>query len=77
VLQQKQVGADGQHRKLVLLHRDASGGEARRDAILFGCGEPLPERIRAVYTPSINEWNGRVSVQFTLAYWKPEPTLQG
>jgi single-stranded-DNA-specific exonuclease len=68
VLQQKVVGSG--HLKLSLLHRDASGAQARRDAILFGRAELLPGRIRAAYTPSINEWNGRSSVQFTLQYWE-------
>ena len=68
VLQQRVVG--GGHLKLTLLHRDAAGAEARREAILFGRAEPVPDRIRAVYTPSINEWQGRVSVQFTLQHWE-------
>lgn len=68
VLQQKVVG--GGHLKLTLLHRDDSGAQAQRDAILFGRAESLPARIRAVYAPSINEWNGRVSVQFTLQSWE-------
>ena len=69
VLQQKVVG--GGHLKLTLLQRDGAGaGEARRDAILFGRAESLPTRIRAVYTPSINEWNGRVSVQFEVRHWE-------
>jgi len=68
VLQQRVVG--GGHLKLTLLHRDADGTQARRDAILFGRAEPVPSRIRAVYTPSINEWQGRMSVQFTLQHWE-------
>ena len=68
VLQQRVVGSG--HLKLTLLHRDADGAEARRDAILFGRAEPVPSRIRAVYTPAINEWQGRVSVQFTLQHWE-------
>lgn len=69
VLQQKVVG--GGHLKLTLLHRDDTGGaEARREGILFGRADLLPTRIRAVYTPSINEWNGRVSVQFEVRHWE-------
>ena len=68
VLQQRVVG--GGHLKLSLLHRDVVGGEAQRDAILFGRAERVPERIRAVYTPSVNEWQGRSSVQFVVQHWE-------
>jgi single-stranded-DNA-specific exonuclease len=69
VLQQKVIG--GGHLKLTLLQRDGAGArEARRDAILFGRAESLPTRIRAVYTPSAHEWNGRVSVQFEIRHWE-------
>ncbi len=67
VLQQRVVS--GGHLKITLLHRDTYGAKARRDAILFGRAEPVPDRIRGVYTPSVNQWNGRVSVQFTLQHW--------
>ena len=68
VLQQRVVGEG--HLKLSLLQRDDAGDEARREAILFGRAEPLPARIRAVYTPSVNEWQGRSSVQFVVQHWE-------
>jgi len=70
VLQQRAVGRDGQHLKLLLLQRDRSGAEARREAMLFGHSEPLAERIRAVYQASVNEWNGRATVQLLLQHWE-------
>jgi single-stranded-DNA-specific exonuclease len=70
VLQQRAVGRDGQHRKLLLLQRDRNGAEARREAMLFGHSEPLAERIQAVYQASVNEWNGRATVQFLLQHWE-------
>jgi single-stranded-DNA-specific exonuclease len=64
VLEQRAL--NGGHLKLWLQH-----GQERREAILFGQAEPLPARIRAVFTPSINEWNGRSSVQLQVQHWEP------
>ena len=43
----------------------------RIDAIRFGHVDAAPPRIRAVYQPSINEWNGRISVQLQVEHWEP------
>lgn len=39
------------------------------DAILFGHSEPLPERIHAVYSLSVNEYNGTQSLQLIVRHW--------
>jgi single-stranded-DNA-specific exonuclease len=55
----------GKHLKLTLAH-----GNLRIDAIRFGHVDAAPPRIRAVYQPSINEWNGRTSVQLQIEHWE-------
>ncbi|MFZ5523274.1 MAG: single-stranded-DNA-specific exonuclease RecJ [Pseudomonadota bacterium] len=40
------------------------------EAILFGHSEPLPERIHAVYSLSVNEYNGTQSVQLIVRHWR-------
>jgi len=40
------------------------------EAILFGHNEPLPERIHAVYSLSVNEYNGTESVQLIVRHWR-------
>ena len=39
------------------------------EAILFGHNEPLPEQIHAVYSLSVNEYNGTQSVQLIVRHW--------
>jgi len=56
------------HLKLVLQYAD---GSQLFDAIQFNSawvGKPLPETIRVVYRPSINEFRGRRSVQLMVDY---------
>ena len=40
------------------------------EAILFGHNEPLPENIHAVYSLSVNEYNGTQSVQLIVRHWE-------
>jgi len=40
------------------------------EAILFGHNEPLPERIHAVYSLSVNEYNGKQSLQLIVRHWQ-------
>ena len=40
------------------------------EAILFGHNEPLPEQIHAVYSLSINEYNGTQSLQLIIRHWQ-------
>ena len=63
VTAQRVVGA--KHLKLTLAH-----GTQRLDAIRFQNTDAAPPRIRAVYQPSINEWNGRTSVQLQIEHWE-------
>lgn len=41
------------------------------DGIRFYSTEAAPPRIRAVYHPELNEYNGRTSVQLNIEYWEP------
>ena len=54
------------HLKLTLATASAS-----LDAMHFFSTDPLPEKIRAVYSLGINEYNGRVSLQLIVRHWKP------
>ena len=40
------------------------------EAILFGHSEALPERIHAVYSLSVNEYNGNQSLQLIVRHWR-------
>jgi single-stranded-DNA-specific exonuclease len=40
------------------------------EAILFGYAEPLPDSIHAAYSLSVNEYNGKRSVQLIIRHWK-------
>ena len=40
------------------------------EAILFGHNEPLPEHIHAVYSLSVNEYNGTQSLQLIVRHWQ-------
>ncbi len=40
------------------------------EAILFGHNEPLPEQIHAVYSLSVNEYNGTQSLQLIIRHWR-------
>jgi single-stranded-DNA-specific exonuclease len=68
VVDQRIVGS--RHSKLVL-ERSAGGDTGRFPAILFNHANPLPARIRAVYRPDPNEWNGKVALQLAVLHWEP------
>jgi len=40
------------------------------EAILFGHNEPLPEKVHAVYSLSVNEYNGTQSLQLIIRHWR-------
>ncbi len=40
------------------------------EAILFGYAEPLPDSIHAAYSLSVNEYNGKRSVQLIIRHWQ-------
>ncbi|MGH8701709.1 MAG: DHHA1 domain-containing protein, partial [Burkholderiales bacterium] len=63
VTAQRVVGE--RHLKLTLAH-----GSKTLDAIRFNSVETTPRRIRAVYQPTLNEYNGRTSVQLNIEHWE-------
>ncbi|OGS89543.1 MAG: single-stranded-DNA-specific exonuclease RecJ [Gallionellales bacterium GWA2_59_43] len=40
------------------------------DAILFNQADPLPDRVRLVYSLDINEYNGKQSLQLIVRHWQ-------
>ena len=63
VTAQRVVGE--RHLKLTLAREGKS-----IEAIRFNCMEAAPPRIRAVYQPTLNEYNGRTSVQLNIEHWE-------
>ncbi len=63
VRSQKKIGKTGDHLKLFL----ESEGRAL-DGVAFRQGKsfPLPREIGIIYTPKLNTWNGRTSIQLTI-----------
>jgi single-stranded-DNA-specific exonuclease len=41
------------------------------DAMHFFSTDPLPEKIQAVYSLGVNEFNGRVGLQLIVRHWQP------
>jgi single-stranded-DNA-specific exonuclease len=69
VVNSRPVGKDYAHMKLVL-----SDGWITYDAIAFRQGHwygNLPQRIDAMYTYEVNEYNGRESLQLNIRDLKP------
>jgi single-stranded-DNA-specific exonuclease len=64
VVDQRIVG--GRHLRLRLAR-----GSRRFESILFGRADPLPAEIRAVYRPTVNEFNGSRTLQLQLDHWAP------
>ncbi len=64
VISQRVVGE--KHLKLRL----ATDEGTQIDAILFGQSEPLPEFIHAVYSLSVNEYNGAQTLQLIVRHWE-------
>ena len=69
VEEQKVVGE--KHLKLTLLTLQRN----RYDAILFFQESYVPQKIRAVYRPDINEYNGSRRLQLIVEYWEPDDML--
>jgi single-stranded-DNA-specific exonuclease len=63
VTSQRIVG--GKHLKLTL-----TCGGRRVEAIRFYSTDEPPARMRAVYHPMLNEYNGQVSVQLAIEHWE-------
>jgi single-stranded-DNA-specific exonuclease len=53
------------HLKLTL-----SQGARRVEAIRFRWTENAPRRVRVVYQPALNEYNGQISVQLHIEHWE-------
>jgi len=53
------------HLKLRLMTK-----EKEMDAILFGFNKDLPEKIHAVYSLNINEYNGSQNLQLIIRHWQ-------
>ena len=43
------------------------------EAILFGCADPLPPRVRATYRLGLDEYNGARRLQLTIEHWQTLP----
>jgi len=56
----------GKHLKLVLAQ-----GAQRVEAIRFRWTENAPRRVRVVYQPVLNDYNGQTSVQLHVEHWEP------
>ena len=53
------------HLKLTLSH-----GASRMEAMRFFSTDAAPRKIRAVYHPMLNEYNGVTSVQLNIEHWE-------
>lgn len=74
VLGSRAMGTERDHLRLVV-----AKDNARFDVIAFGEGHRhghLPRAVQVVYQPSLNEWNGMVSVQMMAQRLLPAPALE-
>ncbi len=55
----------GKHLKLVLVQ-----GAQRVEAIRFRWTESAPRRVRVIYQPVLNDYNGQTSVQLHIEHWE-------
>jgi hypothetical protein len=64
----QRLGADKRHAKLWI-----TDGRTTGEAVLWGVGDgPLPVgRFDLAFTPQLNEFNGRVTVQLKILDWRP------
>lgn len=65
VVRQQFMGSGGQHKK-AWLQKDGR----RFEAMFWRCQDELPERIRTVYRPTVNEWRGNTELQLYVDYWE-------
>ena len=64
LIETRAIGAQGAHLRIL-----ASQGGARRTGIFFGAGEMarrLGDEAEILFTPQLNQWNGRMDVQLML-----------
>ena len=65
LLRQEFIGKDKQHKK-AWLRKDHHGFEA----VFWRCADELPDEIRVVYRPVVNEWGNRVDLQLYVEHWE-------
>ncbi|WP_416190952.1 single-stranded-DNA-specific exonuclease RecJ [Neisseria sp. CCUG12390] len=65
VVRQQTMGAEGRHKKVWL---QKEGFEF--EAMFWRCSEEIPEYIRTVYRPVVNEWRNNVELQLYVDYWE-------
>lgn len=72
VLRQQAMGRERLHTK-AWLSKDGQEFEA----MFWRCQDTLPDTIRVVYRPSVNEWRDQTELQLYIDYWEPAtPSLQ-
>jgi single-stranded-DNA-specific exonuclease len=69
VVEQRTVGG-GAHLKLRL--RDLDGGAGTLAAMAFGRTEPVPSRLRCVYQPRLDRFQGVEALTIILEHWEPD-----
>jgi single-stranded-DNA-specific exonuclease len=55
----------GKHSRLVF-----ACGRRTLEAVLFGCSDPLPPRVRAVYRLGVNEYGNTSRLQLVVEHWE-------
>lgn len=65
VLRQDFLGTEKKHKKAWVV-KDGQQFEA----VFWRCEDELPEHIRMVYRPTVNEWRGNVDLQLYVDYWE-------
>lgn len=65
VLRQQSMGSEKKHTKAWL---EKDGHEF--EAMFWRCDQKLPERLKMVYRPMVNEWRGNEELQLYADYWE-------
>ncbi|MDO4997857.1 MAG: single-stranded-DNA-specific exonuclease RecJ [Neisseria sp.] len=65
VARQQFMGREQKHKK-AWLEKDGQQFEA----MFWRCEDELPERVRVVYRPAVNEWKDNVDLQLYIEYWE-------
>ncbi|MDO4434771.1 MAG: single-stranded-DNA-specific exonuclease RecJ [Alysiella sp.] len=65
VVRQQKMGSTGLHTKAWLRKENHEF-----EAMFWRCQEQLPEKIRTVYRPTVNEWKGNHELQLYVDYWE-------
>lgn len=65
VVRQQFIGSEGKHKK-AWLQRDGQQFEA----MFWRCQDELPEKVRLVYRPTLNEFRGQQELQLYVDYWE-------